>query len=83
MAQDIDYTTWRKGKKVGRNKIDVCPKCGRKGEVRPPFQKENGKWVFGTCTHKARIVTMGGFQMREITDQCFIRPPEEGKGQDA
>jgi hypothetical protein len=33
-AQQIDYTKMRKGTKVSGGRIDVCPKCGRKGSRR-------------------------------------------------
>lgn len=83
MAQAVDYTKRRKGSKVGKLQIGVCPKCGRKGIMAPPFKQANGKWMFGTCKHKVKIVTLGGLQIVEVTDMCFISPPEEGKVQDA
>lgn len=44
MTTQIDYTTLRKGTVVFRRKdgrvierIEICPKCGRKGAVRAAF----------------------------------------------
>lgn len=36
VGEYVDFTTWRKGRRTrGAAKIGLCPKCGKKGEIRP------------------------------------------------
>jgi hypothetical protein len=74
MAQIIDYTTMRKGKRVrGSSKIDVCPKCGRKGERvdRPSVATKHGWTVaYSQFNHIAETVNLGGFLMINVKDYC-------------
>ena len=88
--QEVDYTTWRKGRKVRAwtyfdkasktNKvactvIDVCPKCGRKGEKNGLVQ---GAFSF---THKGYLdEVIPGFPLFHVTDHCTIPAPKPEGG---
>jgi hypothetical protein len=90
MSKVYDYTTMRKGTKTdyGR-KIDVCPKCGRKGEKVERENPRNGaKWA--EYTHKGHVsvvasVVAGVFACFHVDDYCSVliaapRKPETESG---
>lgn len=57
-VQTIDYTTWRNGKIAKRfldgstYRIGICPKCGRKGMIRPSGVNRQGQYCPMLISHK-------------------------------
>jgi hypothetical protein len=80
--QRIDYTKYRVGtvvrrwkyrkpdgtEGVGQTKIARCPKCGRKGEKMANAVPKTGV-----------TVSVGGFAMFHVDDQCCVLTPEGEK----
>jgi hypothetical protein len=67
----IDYTTWRKGKRVTTHtKIAVCPKCGRKGEHQPAWTDKKGKRWPATYNHVGEQDNIFGFI--SVQDWCRV-----------
>lgn len=67
---NLDYTNYRKGKRVpecSNRKIDVCPKCGKKG-VRTNYPSKTSKIKVTEYFHKG--YTNNGFT--HITESCVI-----------
>lgn len=61
----VDYTKMRKGSRPdGRRKIEVCPKCGRKGLI---SRYKDGKGMTTHKGHKEFIFFM-------VDDSCFLSP---------
>lgn len=71
---EIDYTTWRRGRKTDRgNTIGYCPKCGLKGEIR--HIRANGNHApFMSVIHKKHLV-MG--IMWHVDSACHITENQE------
>lgn len=72
----IDFTTWRKGKRTrGGCTIQVCPKCGRKGEMAHVAAGLLGKkqiYGFSTYTHKGHVI--GGW-LFSVDESCKVSDP--------
>jgi hypothetical protein len=63
---DIDFTKMRKGfKPYDKRRIDICPKCGRKG------LRNNHSDGGAGFSHKAKAHVWGGLL---IIDHCYIKP---------
>jgi hypothetical protein len=64
----VDFTKMRLGSKPdGRRKIAVCPKCGRKGQVNPFFDKGTDYY------HVAKRSPFG----LHVRDRCYIKREAE------
>lgn len=73
----IDYTTWRKGKRVHRtSKIAVCPKCGKKGEYRPSWSDKKGKTHSAEYIHSGHIVAIAGMEFFHVDSICYVKETE-------
>jgi hypothetical protein len=72
-TQSIDFTTWRKGRRTrGSCKIEVCPECGRKGEVT--------RYTDGTVSivHRGHVVNVPDLlSMFHVDDSCFVPKPKK------
>lgn len=84
----IDYTKMRKGKivrqweyidkstgltAIGNSRVQVCPKCGRKGAFISHSNKDGS--TLEMYTHKSHVVSAAGIQMNHVDDHCSIKVP--------
>lgn len=59
----IDYSTMRRGKRISaQTKIDICPKCGKKGKI-----SETNKGTI--IVHTSEVKT--GYAL--VTASCYIK----------
>lgn len=65
----IDYTKMRKGSMSG--KIQVCPKCNRKGRFKV------FKWSNGNISHSYDHISRIEMGMEFIKENCMIRQEKE------
>jgi hypothetical protein len=65
----VDYTKER----LRKGTIVACPQCGRKGKV--------SRWADGSrvIDHIWRYLAVGGVNLDQGTDRCFIPAGKEGQ----
>lgn len=77
-AQIIDFTQLRKGTKTSRfRRIDVCPKCGKKGERIERDNAKSGR-SFDEFTHRGHV-SMGGLFFT-VDEWCSVEVPFRSAG---
>lgn len=68
MSTPVDFTQKRKGSKAHGRIVDVCPKCGRKGQ-KTIYDPRNGKEMTN-YVHKGYIDDIFGFM--HVTEHCTV-----------
>lgn len=71
VTKSLTYIDKETGKKCKASRtIQICPECGRKGELNEHKFKDK---VIRSFNHAGKIVSVGGISFLRITDHCTCK----------